>query len=208
MIADTLLPFCFYLGNVIAKDDWGIQSSIASITTDSAPVMVKAADILRMPRLPCLAHGLHNSVKTGIEKNKAIETVVTRCHKLATFFHNSPKMAQALQQEQESTNPQSPALVVIMDVITRWNSTLAMLRRLVQLRSPIEGCSTASGRRPRSKAAAEKLQQLRLRGHEWTLVEEMIMVLKPFEEMTLIFSSSESGIAASIAPWVAGLVKN
>ncbi|KAF9921689.1 hypothetical protein BGZ65_010148, partial [Modicella reniformis] len=60
------------------------------------------------------------------------------CHDLAIIFNNSPKMTQALQQEQEQRFPNTGPLAVMLDVVTRWNSTLLMLRRLLKLKDPIE----------------------------------------------------------------------
>ncbi|KAI8595554.1 hypothetical protein EDD21DRAFT_424355 [Dissophora ornata] len=84
----------------------------AATIRGSAPVMVKAAEMAQLTRIPCFAHILHNSVKTAIEKDDAIQALVTRCHKLVTFFHNSPKMAQLLQQEQEHVDRTAPTLVM------------------------------------------------------------------------------------------------
>ncbi|KAF8944489.1 hypothetical protein BGZ52_010520, partial [Haplosporangium bisporale] len=53
-----------------------------------------------------------------------------------------PKMAQALELEQTRLHME-PVLTVIMDVPTRWNSTLAMLSQLVQLKHPIASVHTA-----------------------------------------------------------------
>ncbi|KAG0283841.1 hypothetical protein BGZ98_006156, partial [Dissophora globulifera] len=50
----------------------------------------------------------------------------------------NPKLAQLLQQEQEQQDPAIPSLVVIMDVVTRWNSTLLMVEGLLQPRTAIE----------------------------------------------------------------------
>ncbi|KAI8606003.1 hypothetical protein EDD21DRAFT_410577 [Dissophora ornata] len=82
-----------------------LKSSIMSFTSDSVAVVIRAAEV-----------------------------VVEKCHDLAKFFHSSPKMAEALDVEQQQTDPSARAVVVVMDVVTRWNSALHMMRRLLHLR--------------------------------------------------------------------------
>ncbi|KAF9339540.1 hypothetical protein BGX26_009276, partial [Mortierella sp. AD094] len=41
---------------------------------------------------------------------------------------------------------------------------------------------------------------------EWDQVKQLIAILKPFEDMTLVFSSASNGIAAAVAPWVVAIL--
>src|SRR5690554_4804758 len=133
--------------------------------------MQKTAEILGMPRFPCIAHGLHNNVKSALASSTELQVLTTKCHKLTTFFHASPKMAQALQREQELINRDVPPVVVIIDVVTRWNSILLMLRRLLKLRMAIESLQfVVNPQQQEDKVAEEKLTKLRLKAWEWEQV--------------------------------------
>ncbi|KAK3822116.1 MAG: hypothetical protein JOS17DRAFT_777594 [Linnemannia elongata] len=62
--------------------------------------MINAAGRVGLERLPCACHILHNSVKAALEKQEPLNSLVVKLHNLASFFHRSPKMAQALELEQ------------------------------------------------------------------------------------------------------------
>ena len=82
-----------------------------------------------------------------------------------------------------------------------------MLRRLLKLRMAIESLQVAvNPQQKEDKAVADKLMKLRLKTWSWEEVEQLVSILKPFEGMALFFSSTSSGIAACIAPWVVGLL--
>lgn len=162
-------------------------------------------------RLPCIAHILHNSVKNAIESHDVTKELVEKCHKLATIFHQSPKLSSYLEQEQEKDGVKDiQTLAVKMDVVTRWNSTLTMLRRLLQLKNPIDMVRLTLSRsklKDDTQLYTKLIERILSQG-EWNTVEELIKVLTPFEKMTLLFSSSSSGLAACIAPWIAGVFED
>ncbi|KAF9344191.1 hypothetical protein BGX34_005922, partial [Mortierella sp. NVP85] len=138
----------------------------------------------------------------GIEELKALKG---KCHDICIFIHSSPKMTQALREEQEFVDPDEAPVDVVLDVVTRWNSTLLMLKRVRDLRASIE--SLRFGIKHENKHAAERLTELRLNEDECTLIDQMIEVLTPFENMTQVFSSGSMGIAAAVAPWIVGLLE-
>ncbi|KAF9271054.1 hypothetical protein BGZ88_006929, partial [Linnemannia elongata] len=165
--------------------------------------MVKAAEIAGLNRVACIAHYLHNSVNAALEKAEHLGTLDDKCHDLAKFFHCSPKMASALDDQQQQVNSAEPSVVVIMDVVTRWNSTLLMTQRLLRLRISIE--MVFEELLHSDKQARKKLKPLMLVESDWDLVEEAVRVLQLMESMTLIFSSTSKGLAASLYPWVASV---
>lgn len=206
ILADGFFLFYFILFFGIEKTTkyWGIRDSIVAITTDSASVMVKVAELAGLPRLPCAAHILHNSVKEALKKQAVLHSLVDRCHDLASLFHHSPKMAQALELEQTQLHME-PVLTVIMDVPTRWNSTLAMLSWLVQLKCPIASVHTALFDMPDEGDHLEVMERLQLADNDWHHVDMIIENLTLFDETTLIFSSASHGLAASMLPWMSTL---
>lgn len=167
--------------------------------------MENACTLAELPRIPCLAHCLHNAILTtlDIDYHSDIQELVNSCHSLAKLFHSSPKMAQLLQGAQERLNPQSKAKVVMMDVVTRWNSTLAMLERLKVLQSAIDDVlnqlEEGEGADP---DAATKLRHHILSQPMWRRVDILIDLLKPLFNTTQIYSSSDNGMLATMAPWI------
>ena len=183
---------------------WGIFPLIVGASTDSAAVMPKTIEAVsnKVMRVPCITHALHNCVKTALREARPLEELVDKCHALAVFFHSSPKMAQALHDEQTQGLAGPRPLSVILDVATRWNSTYHMLERLLLLRSHIESVSMDLDAK-----ALEKLQAVLPSSMEWAQIKYLVKMLASFESLTRLFStSSQHGLAAMIAPHRRGLL--
>lgn len=189
---------------MIGPDNWNIRQSIVTVTSDSASVMVKAAEIAGMDRVACFAHCLHNSVTKALNKRESLCDLVERCHNLVKFFHCSTKMAAGLEAQQQQIDPEACAVVVVTDVVTRWNSTLHMMDRLLRLRMAIDLFLDELGES--DKPTRDKLKPLMLKQIDWDIIAELVKVLRIIENMTLIFSSESKGFAASLYPWVASVL--
>lgn len=189
---------------MIGPEHWNIRQSIVTVTSDSASVMVKATEIAGMDRVACFAHCLHNSVTKALNKRESLHDLVERCHNLVKFFHCSPKMAAGLEAKQQQIDPEACAVVVVTDVVTRWNSTLYMMDRLLCLRMAIDLFLDELGES--EKPIRDKLKPLMLKQIDWDIIAELVKVLRIIENMTLIFSSDSKGFAASLYPWVANVL--
>ncbi|KAK3835789.1 MAG: hypothetical protein JOS17DRAFT_772185 [Linnemannia elongata] len=118
--------------------------------------MINAAGRVGLERLPCACHILHNSVKAALEKQEPLNSIVVKLHNLASFFHRSPKMTQALELEQMPDE----------------HENLATLNRFYP------------------------------RDNEWRAASLIIDALSVFDDVTLLFSSSEYGLATSMFAWM------
>jgi hypothetical protein len=166
--------------------------------------MIKAADKAGLDRMPCSCHILHNAVKTALKKQAPLENVVTKLHDLSLLFHRSPKLAQALEREQTRLN-MSPVKQVILDVETRWNSIPEMMGRVVELKRAIAAVRTVLRQIPEEQDAYVSINNVYPSDDEWSTADLIIEALGIFTETSLIFSSSTSGIAASLIPWMTTL---
>ena len=81
---------------------------------------------------------------------------------------------------------------LIQDVTTRWNSTYYMMERLYEEKSAV------------AIYASENSRIENLTATQWTLTENCITLLKPFEEITKQISSTES-IISEVIPTLAAL---
>ena len=64
--------------------------------------------------------------------------LIKKVRKIVKLFRKSPVKNDILQSYVKASNPSSQSLTLILDVKTRWNSLLDMLRRFVRLRAEIE----------------------------------------------------------------------
>ncbi|KAG0006511.1 hypothetical protein BGZ81_005440, partial [Podila clonocystis] len=99
--------------------DWDLFDSVLGVSTDAAPVIPKTVKLLTGTRplihIQCIAHALHNSIKTALASKQVLVNIIDKCHHLAMFFHDSPKMTQALHREQVEWAPSTTPLAVKLD---------------------------------------------------------------------------------------------
>ncbi|XP_077308604.1 E3 SUMO-protein ligase ZBED1-like [Lithobates pipiens] len=96
----------------------------------------------------------------------------------------------------------TPEHALINDVSVRWNSTLHMISCLLEQRWPVTAILSDPDVTPRGKCFLD------LKHDQWSLLEEVEQVLKPFECAT-VFLIGESYVTACILPpLVKGLQKS
>ena len=87
---------------------------------------------------------------------------------------------------------------LIMDVPTRWNSTIAMLRRLLEQTPAIFALASDSGEL--SKTAVTTIKSYVYSFDEQNLVERLVEVLTPFEKATAIVCTDKSPTMHKVLP--------
>ena len=66
-----------------------------------------------------------------------VRNIVQEMRKLCSFIKNSTKCIERIEKIQKELDDYEHCLKVNMDVRTRWNSTLAMLNRMLKLQEPV-----------------------------------------------------------------------
>ena len=117
------------------KDEFGILD-VSCIVTDNAANMVVACDESHLSRLSCFAHSLQLSINKGL-KQEAVAKAIGGAKRLVTHFHHSCVATEALKSHQLRYDNIVKPLNLVQDVETRWNSTYALMCRLIQLRIPV-----------------------------------------------------------------------
>ena len=120
-IADTLQK---------TKQRWSLPNIVA--TTDNAANERKAFDILKWDRFVYYGHRLNLVVKKALTVPE-IDRLLGKGRKLVTLFHTSTSVMDKLREKQAvQLTGDAAGHTLIADVPTRWNSTLQMLRRLIE----------------------------------------------------------------------------
>lgn len=120
-------------------------------------------------------------------------SIIKKCKKIVTFFHNSSKATAQLRNEMEAKGLKITE--IIQDVPTRWNSSFYMLERINSL---IDILNTVI---PRLKKCSITM----LNAEEIEALPELISLLKPFEEATKFLSGSSYPSISLIIPTVKGI---
>ncbi|KAL0829612.1 hypothetical protein ABMA28_003118 [Loxostege sticticalis] len=143
---------------------------------DNAANMKAAKRLTNYEHLPCVAHTINLVVHSGLqdcglgELTKKVKAIVKHCHK-------SPIATKKLIAMQEQLRPNQKSLKLIMDVVTRWNSTLDMIERIYLLQEPLEA----------SLGILHNLSE-----GEWQTLPDIIKILKPFKQLTEEMSSEKT----------------
>lgn len=121
----------------------------------------------------CFAHTLQLVVKDGMkEVSPHLKTVIAKAANLVKYVRKSIKASEILEEEKR----------LQADNATRWNSQLTMIRSVLGV--------------PEEKL--NKLDTVQLTGYEQKLLHELCLLLKPFEDATLMVQQ-EYNVSGSLA---------
>lgn len=170
-----------FLVNVL--QEWGILEKVVGILRDNGPNITAALARTSFEAIPCIAHTLQLVIKDSLFQNQKIMNVVSKSKKIVGSFKHSAKNTKMLLSCQKQLK--LPEHRMIQDEPTRWNSTLHMMKRLLEQKDAIVLVSN----KPDVKLAAE------LTCDDWKTMEFAINILDIFEKATLQVSKSSSCIS-------------
>lgn len=138
----------------------------------------------------CLIHSLQLVLGSGIFNTQYVKKVHAKSRKIVGHFNHSALACTKLKNIQIRLN--KPVHKMIQDVQTRWNSSFYMWERMLSQKEVL------------SVYANENADCIHtLTDFEWKFVEDLLRLLKPFEEITKALSSNESLISEYIPTIVA-----
>ncbi|MGI8582739.1 MAG: hAT transposon family protein [Chitinophagaceae bacterium] len=162
---------CSVIQNILNSFNIG---NLKSITCDNASNNVKCFELLKKQHtninfVGCFAHILNLIIKAGPLREN---TVIEKIRRIADKANNSG-LANILNKE--ATIHSLPYSKLIMDVVTRWNSTYLMINSFVKNEKLLKILSETN-----------TLTEL-----EWLDIKKICNLLEPFYEITQIISSSK-----------------
>jgi len=117
-------------------EDWGIgKVRVSCCIRDNAANISKALRDSQITSIGCFDHTLQLCVNSAISHNDDITNLLKEARGIVTHFHKSTTARATLNKFQVSLG--LPENEVIQEVCTRWNSTFAMVERLVDQRQAI-----------------------------------------------------------------------
>ncbi|KAM3838253.1 E3 SUMO-protein ligase ZBED1-like [Diretmus argenteus] len=196
-----------WIEEIIAKFDIPPEK-IKAVVHDNGSNVVAAANLLSEKHgwasVRCAGHTLNLVVQSGLKCNQAISKCVAAARCLVEHFKRSELACTKLKAKQKQMGSGDPGdeKMLVQDVSTRWNSTYAMLSRLVEQRWPVTATLSDPAVTQRGK------HYLDLKNEQWDLIEELIEGLEPFDGATE-FLSGQKYVTLSVLPTlVQGLTKS
>lgn len=173
---------------------WEIPNEkIHTILRDNGSNVVKALNESNFTPIPCFIHTLQLVVNDSINVQENVIEMISAARRIITHFHHSESSQEKLKLYQQELD--LPFHQLIQDVKTRWNSTFYMLERLLEQKRPIT-----------LYIIENDVTFQNLSSTQWQLLEDCLMLLKPFEEVTKRISSSVASIS-EVIPNVTTLLK-
>ncbi|XP_067949497.1 E3 SUMO-protein ligase ZBED1-like [Watersipora subatra] len=164
------------------------KEKVVSITTDSAANMNAACRELKLTRLGCFGHYLHNGMTKALNRYEQITNMITSVRKITSVFSYSFQFQRKLQHLQKELKLLENKL--INDVKTRWGSTLKML---ASVKDQMPGIAKLF-------VDDRKYRHYLLSFSQTDLLSEVVNALKPYESLTDILSGELMVTSSSIVP--------
>ena len=163
---------------------WGIKhEQVHLIICDNASNMVKAMKDAAYPDLGCFAHTLQLIIHDGVLTQQAVIDALAICRKIIGHFKHSPLAYSRLKEIQQSLG--LPQHHLKQDEPTRWNSTLYMLQSITEQKMALAAYS-----------AEHDIPHLT--PHQWDLIDKIVAVLDPVEEITRSISTEVASVSLII----------
>uniref|UniRef100_A0A914HT81 BED-type domain-containing protein n=1 Tax=Globodera rostochiensis TaxID=31243 RepID=A0A914HT81_GLORO len=153
------------------------------ILRDAASSMISATDELNVENFDCFCHKLNLALSDGLEhRTKSVPEIkkeIQMCRELVGFYNRSKNFQNVLRRQQDLID--APKTGLIQDVITRWNSTLYMVDRIIQQQRALS-------------LAQIDFPELKLPNFE--LLKNLSAVLAPFDKFTKQLSNRDESISS------------
>jgi hypothetical protein len=182
-------------------EEYGIADKVMSITLDNADNNRTFFEAMHshgywssgVVRNHCIAHVINLASVDCLEVVRSeVATIRKICYKIRGSPLQRSKFIRVLQSQD------AKVLLPIMDVSTRWNSTLDMLERAILLKPTIVHLLCTDRDYVDTQMDLE----------QWTKVEKMIAFLRPFKQTTVMMSAVRHPTMSGMLPVLMALMKH
>ena len=172
------------------KNEFGIQT-IFALVTDNAANMLTASQVAGVMHVSCYSHSLQLAINDGL-KIASVSRAIAAGRRLVAHFNRSSSATQALIRHQKILGLDNP-LHLVQDVSTRWNSTYAMMKRLLTLRIPVYAVIMDS-----SVTKSTDRMGLDIPDSSWKVMEDITPILEPLAEATQVLTKEDQPTSSAV----------
>jgi len=176
-------------------------------TTDNGFNFVSAYKQLHWVRLSCFGHNLDLTINKSLYNPRA-QQAISKCHSLIELFHRSWKKNRDLRQKQLQLGIDEHKL--ISSVSTRWGSTYAMMKRILEQQQAI--CAVLSNDRKNLSKMPSDVEFINietvvgplsvftdaLSGEKWVNISAVRPLLNHILDVLLVSSDDNTGFAKEL----------
>jgi hypothetical protein len=183
-------------------EEWKIKEKVVAVVTDNASNIKKAVNDAAKElksgwrHVSCFAHTLNLVVRAAIDEAPGFNPLLSKCRDVVNYFHRSVIAADKLRSNQ-LCNGQVVSKKLKADVATRWNSLLLMVKSLLDVKDAVSS----------SLAMLGKLELL-FTEDEWESLRIIIVLLRPFDEVTVEVSAEKYPSISKVLPLTKILIRH
>ena len=165
--------------------EWNILfEKISCFITDNGANVKKGINILEADNKFCAAHTLQLVVNAALTCNATLIGCIGTVRKIVAHFRHSTSASDELKKIQLELG--LPPHKLLQDVATRWNSTYYMLDRIYEQQKAV---IMFSAMHPMPKCLTQE---------QWSLIQKIIKIFRPLEEITTSWSADDCSISLVI----------
>lgn len=165
-------------------DEWEISDKIVGICTDNGRNIVMGVENSLFENFRCAAHTLQLSVGKAL-KDANINDLLAKCRSIVGHFKRSPQNWRILQKKLAEKG--LPPTTLKQDVVTRWNSTLIMIKSCLSSKDAL-------------RDVLEEMHFENLTDSEWEQLEKLSQVLEPCREITQLLGGEKYATLSMVIP--------
>ncbi|XP_060792575.1 zinc finger BED domain-containing protein 4-like [Neoarius graeffei] len=177
-----------------AITDWELtrpNHGIRIVTDDAHNMDVAAREARLEPHIKCFAHTITLATQAGLSVAR-VARLLGRVRRVAAFFHRSTTATIVLMSKQKLL--QLPPHKLIMDVTTRWNSTVDMLDCYLEQQAAIAAALTS----PEIRQNARTIDTLD--SSDFRDAKDLVKLLHPLKTATTVLCEEKSPAVSLIVP--------
>lgn len=176
-------------------EHWQLNGKVTAVVTDNAQAAqnaVRDLDVCFNTGVTCAAHSLQLCINKALKYEDGAD-LCEKASKIVAHFRHSNVATTALEKKQDQLGLKP--LKLIQNCITRWDSTFAMIERLLSNRCAVTNVLT--DRAITKSAVAERLE---ISEREWLNLEKLAKLLKPLQVATTVFCSDSHSPISIVRP--------
>jgi len=182
-------------------EEFGVlPSKVVAMVHDNGSNIVAAAEKIaaqhHLVSVRCAAHTLQLVVNAALKCDSTITDSLAAARHVVEYFKRSALATSLLHEKQQQMSVSEHQLVI--EVPTRWNSTLHMIDRLIEQRWPISSVLT-------DKNVSKKKGFAPLTETQWEILSNLKELLQPFDAATTYVSGEKYVTVSALPSLISGL---
>lgn len=169
-----------------AVTEWELERAkhgIAVVSDNARNMDVAVREAGLAPHIKCFAHTLNLATQAGLSVPR-VSRLLGRVRRVAAFFHRSSTATAVFASKQKML--ELPSHKLIIDVATRWNSSLDMIERYLE-QQPAVAAALLSADVRRNAREMDTLD-----GSDISDAEDIVRLLKPLKTATTVLCDEKN----------------